>query len=177
MNYKNINVYKLASNDENIKPFYIGSTSNLKKRCNLHRRNCNYKGSKAYNRKVYKFIRENGGFENWNMTVLSCVPCENNYEGRKIERKFFECLKPSLNTNYPQRSRQEYYIDNIDKYKKYYLDNKNKLLKYQKEYDDNHREKFKKKIYCVCGSYITKKNINKHKKSKKHKNYINSFYN
>ena len=46
---------------------YIGSTVNYRKRKNYHKSCCNNEKSINYNFPVYKYIRENGGREDWNM--------------------------------------------------------------------------------------------------------------
>ena len=62
--------------------------------------------------------------------------------------------------------------------KKWYEENKDKVLEYAKEYREANKdiisEKTKIKITCDCGSVVTKYKIQRHCKSKKHQNFINS---
>ena len=59
------NIYKLHCKDTNIKDSFLGYTSNAND-CNIyHKRRCNFS-----NGKLYQFIRENGGWNNWKFIVL-----------------------------------------------------------------------------------------------------------
>ena len=74
INYNNSCIYKLHCNDQSIKEIYIGSTSNFRNRRYYHKY-CYLKKDT----KVYKFIRENGGWDNWTMTLIK----ECNFETKK----------------------------------------------------------------------------------------------
>ena len=63
-------IYKLRCKDTNITEIYVGSTTNFKHRKYCHKSRCNSVTLKGYNLKVYKFIRDNGGFENWCMIEI-----------------------------------------------------------------------------------------------------------
>ena len=62
-------VYRIECLDKNIKEFYIGSTKNLHKRSGLHKSTCYNINRPGYNYKVYQFIRENGGWDNWQIII------------------------------------------------------------------------------------------------------------
>ena len=113
-NYLDSKIYKLCCKDLNIKDIYIGSTSQLLcKRKSAHKNSCNDEyNSKKYNLKVYNFIRDNGGFNNWDLILLDNVPCNNKEELHSIERTYIDNLKPTLNTQIPLRTKKEYYKDN-----------------------------------------------------------------
>ena len=61
IDYSKCIIYRIVCNDINITECYIGHTTNLIKRRNQHKSNCRcpYDGE----RKVYKFIKENGNFD------------------------------------------------------------------------------------------------------------------
>jgi hypothetical protein len=75
--------------------------------------------------------------------------------------------------------KKKHYEDNrekiSDKNKKRYEDNREQILEKKKEYRENNREKIaekaKEKIVCECGSEVTKKNLPRHKRSKKHQDW------
>lgn len=90
--------YLINCKDENIIDNYIGSTSNLKDRLKHHLKLFNNENHKGYYRKIYKIIRDNGGFENWKMEELFTFECNNNIEARKIEQKLIDEYQPTLNT-------------------------------------------------------------------------------
>ena len=64
-------IYIIKCKDKSIKDWYIGSTINLKSRIMHHKSMCNNKNCKDYNCKKYKFIRENGGFDNFYFEIFN----------------------------------------------------------------------------------------------------------
>ena len=76
---------------------------------------------------------------------------------------------------------KQYCIDNKDTikdYKKQYrIDNQNKIKEKKKQYYNDNKDKInekkKVKVECECGSVVRKGDLTRHKKSKKHQNYIN----
>jgi acetolactate synthase regulatory subunit len=116
---------------------------------------CHNENTSGYNYNVYKFIRNNGGFDNWSMIMVERVECDNKIDLIKRERHYIDLLKPSLNKVVPLRTIKEYRISNIDKIrqcdkkrdktekrikyktmygKKYHNDNADKLNEYSKQY-------------------------------------------
>jgi hypothetical protein len=143
IDYSKTIFYRIVCNDLNIKDCYIGHTTNFIKRKQCHKSECNNELSKLYNYKVYKFIRENGGWNNWSMIMIEQISCENFNEACKLERKFLEELNATLNNNIPSRTKKEYKEDNKDKIKednKQYREN-NKEQK--KEYNEKNKYKIK----------------------------------
>ena len=61
IDYSNTIIYKLEHEDDK-KLFYVGSTTDFIRRKYCHKSRCNNTNSKEYNRKVYKMIRDNGGW-------------------------------------------------------------------------------------------------------------------
>ena len=189
-NYSRAKIYKIISNQTD--DIYIGSTTNFKQRKSGHKGKCNNLNSPKYNCNVYKFIRENGGWENWDMVLVEYYSCETKLELEKKEREIIEKLKPTLNKNIPTRTDKEYREDSKEKKakqsKKYREENKEKISKrkkiwceenkekikiYREERKEEIREKKKEKMTCECGAIIRKNDIGKHLKTIKHKNYIN----
>jgi hypothetical protein len=99
-------IYKLCCKDVNISEIYVGSTINFKSRKDKHRQSCNNENNKGYNLSVYQYIRENGGFNNWDMILIESYPSENKRELEKRERYWMEELKASLNCVIPTRERK-----------------------------------------------------------------------
>ena len=187
-------IYKIYCSDSEITDCYVGSTEDYNTRCSDHNSRCNNEHSKEYNYKLYKFIRANGGMDNF--VIEPIYEC--NVEDRYIEeQRWFELLKSTLNTKSPKRTRKQYRIDNRqqirEEKKQYYQNNKQKISEYKKKYNIDNKEKIseekkqyyidnkqelsekrKIKIECECGSLVTKSIISRHRKSNKHQNYINS---
>ena len=147
VNYQNGMIYKLCCNDLNITDIYIGSTVNFKQRKRGHKQGCNNINNNCYNFKVYKFIRDNGGWDNWSMILVATTPCNSKLELTQHERKYYEELNSTLNSDYPGRTLKKYYDDNKDKIKikikKYYDNNKEYLKIKSKKYREVNKEIFK----------------------------------
>jgi hypothetical protein len=74
-------IYEIKSNDKSISETYIGSTWDMGVRLKKHADKCyNENDKKHYNLPVYKYIRENGGFHTFNMTVIDSGECEDRTE-------------------------------------------------------------------------------------------------
>ena len=69
-------IYEIKSNDKSITGTYIGSTWDMGKRLRKHVGHCYNENSKEYNKLVYKYIRENGGFHTFTMKVIDSGECE-----------------------------------------------------------------------------------------------------
>ena len=80
VDYSNTIIYKLACNDETIKDIYVGHTTNFTQRKYAHKINCNNEKSSNYKLKVYEFIRNNGGWKNWEMIEICSINCKNKLE-------------------------------------------------------------------------------------------------
>jgi hypothetical protein len=156
-NYANTVIYKICCKNIDITDIYIGSTTNIKRRIREHKNTCNNLKNKNYHLKVYEFIRNNGGFDNWNIIIIEKYPCNSHTDAIIRERELYETLKPILNTYYPQRTTKEY-RNNIIEYKK----------EYNKEYRNNNKEKINEKVICECGCEIVKRNLKIHLKTAKH---------
>jgi len=193
-------IYKLCCKDTNIKEIYIGSTTNFRIRKNTHKTKCNNPKTAEYYTKKYKFIREHGGWENWEMILVEYYSATDRLDLRKRERYWYDELLTILNNNKPYSSEEERieinkvkrkknYKNNkekiIEKSKKYYVNNKEKRRIYKKEYYENNKEKIsiKRKEYyennkeyvdCDCGSRIINLDYKKHLKSKKHIKWFNN---
>jgi len=173
--YQNGLIYKLVSNNPDIKDTYVGSCCNLYKRKAEHKSNCYNKKNKNHNLRIYKFIRENGGWTNWSMIQIEPYPCNTKRELESRERHHLEQLNANLNCIIPTRTQKEYYEDNRDnliaKMKQYNKDNNESILEYQKQYNQQKKEP----RTCVCGGkydYGRTSDRNKHFSSQKHNNYI-----
>lgn len=146
IDYSKCIIYKIVCKDLNIKDCYVGHTTNFIKRKCAHKYYCNNDKSKAYNVYLYQYIRENGGWENWDMIEIEKYNCIDVYEAVKRERYFVEILNATLNCQIPSRTIKEYYEDNKEKKREYYEDNKEEILQQRKEYYENNKETHKEKL-------------------------------
>jgi hypothetical protein len=167
--YNNGIIYKLCCKDTTIKDIYVGSTCAFRMRKANHKSNCNNENSKKYNYYVYKFIRDHGGWDNWDMVEIKQFNCETKRELDKEERAVLEILGGTLNKKVPSRSKVEYYQKKKEeikeKQKAHYERNKKEICEKQKE-----------KFNCECGSILRKADKSQHIKSNKHQKFLNSSF-
>lgn len=153
-------IYKICCLDASIKQVYIGSTTNFTNRKRDHKNNCSRINGKKYNRNVYRFIRANGGFENWTMVFVKHCPCSSKLELEREERAVLEQQELTLNMCVPSRGKKE-------RNKEYREANKDNIKEYKKVYRAV-------KIKCACGAEVTRNCLSRHQKTKKHKSIIQS---
>jgi hypothetical protein len=179
--YQNGCIYKLCCRDTAITDIYVGSTCNFTKRTWQHKSRCNNENSKKYNINVYQFIRDHGGWENWEMIELIKYPCNTKRELELKEREYLELLGGTLNKYIPARSSKEYYEENkehiCETTKAYRQKNKETILEKQRaHYEANKEEineKRREKVNCDCGGRYSKSSKIQHLKSPKHQKFLN----
>ena len=188
--YSKCCVYKLCCKDPTVESIYIGSTTHVNKRKCDHKKRCLNPNDKEYNSYKYQFIRDNGGWDNWQLIVLEQFSCESKMQKEKKERSYVETLKPTLNTNIPanyqtgdvynaQEYKREHRKHNIDsirqKKKEYYEQHKEAIQEYQTQHKERIQEY--RKDYCkryiecpCCKENVLIVNRSRHNRSKKHIN-------
>lgn len=163
IDYSNCVIYKICCKDPSITYEYYGHTTNKTKRKQHHK--YRYNDNKYNNMLLYKTIRENDGWENWDFLVIEEYPCENVNEAKLRERYWIELKQSQLNCSIPSRTIQEYQKDNREI-----------IIEYQKQYKEQNREMINKKqsekITCECGSIVSRVNLGRHQETKKHKDLI-----
>jgi len=133
--YLNTIIYKIVHKEDydNVN-IYVGSTTNFKTRKNSHKSRTNKIGNAQYNFKKYQYIRDNGGWDMFDMIEIEKYPCNDKNEAESRERYWIEFYKSTLNCNIPTRSQKEYI--NI---------NKEKIAEKAKIYCEKNKEKINEK--------------------------------
>ena len=203
--FDNSVIYKLVhKDDQDNEMIYIGSTTNFRGRKYEHKNNCCNENKKQYNFYVYQYIRENGGWDEWQMVAIETYPCESKRDLEIRERYFIETFKSKLNKKIPTRNKQEYNEANKEYFKEnrknYYEANKEQISEKRKEYREANKERIKeidkkyweenkeqiserrkeynkKIVTCECGCKVTKWNLSHHIKTDKHKNKMEELNN
>ena len=163
MDYSKNIIYKIVCNDLSVEECYVGHTINMSMRKWAHKTVCNNEKSKDHNNKIYKIIRKNGGWDNWNMVLVEKFPCKDSSEACKREREIFEELGAKMNTLIPYRTQEEY-----KQYKKQYREeHQEKIKEYHKQYYQERKaeiaEKQKEKVECeFCSKLLLKHNMSRH---------------
>ena len=101
IDYSTTIIYKITCKDILCQDVYIGHTTNFVQRKHSHKQGCVNEKSNNYNCKLYKIIRENGGWNNWKMEIINWYNCKNSYEARKKEQEYFELFNATLNSVEP----------------------------------------------------------------------------
>lgn len=86
-------IYQITCKDPNINENYIGQTECFEKRKYSHSRD-----SQTSELKIYKTIREYGGWDNWEIKIINHYYCNNEYEARQIEQKYIDIFKATMNS-------------------------------------------------------------------------------
>ncbi len=100
IDYQNTIIYKIVCNDLSITDCYVGHTTDFMSRKHRHKYRCYNENDGGYF-KIYKTIRDNGGWDNWTMVEIEKYPCADKREACARERYHYEKLNSSLNTNIP----------------------------------------------------------------------------
>ena len=150
LNYHGI-IYKIYCEDESVDYEYIGSTLNFTQRKRCHKVRCNNTTSTHYNYKVYRTIREHGGWDNWRMTEIEKYLCADKTELRIREEYHRKLSKLSLNSHKCHSGfdnkkdyLKQYYQDNFDHIKaqkqQYNEENKEAIRAHKKQYSDDRKD-------------------------------------
>jgi hypothetical protein len=159
INYSSTIIYKIVCKDLNITNIYVGHTTNFIKRKGQHKSNCNNPNSKKHSFKVYSTIRDNGGWDNWEMIEIEKYNCNDSNEATARERHWYETLQAKLNMIYPNRTKKE-------SYKEYCINNRDKELLRKKQYRINNKDKIHKICNCeICGKDYTHSHKSRHEKT------------
>ena len=198
---RNYTFYKFVCINDDVKSCYVGSTANIKKRRTHHKSDCHNENGPNYNFKIYKTIRENGGWKNWKIVEFATRDNITKREAEQVEEQYRVELKGNLNTQRAFRTVDQwkadkkewrennpeyhkgYYENNKQKIseqkKEYYVDNKEKLSNQMKEYREANKEQISaqknEKHNCPCGGRYTHSNKAIHFKSQKHQKYLSDF--
>jgi len=179
-------IYKLCCNNLDVTEVYVGSTMNIRTRKNGHKSDCNNEHGKNYNIPVYKFIRANGGFENWSMVMLTPVEFNIRAELNAFERAWVERLNASLNCQVPNRTAAEWVDDNkkhiAQRSKQYRVANAEQIARHKKQYYAANNEQiaqYNKQYYAANKEQLNQKHkqyheANKEQLNQKYKQYCDA---
>lgn len=205
--YSEACIYMLKHKSNNNLLKYLGSTVDRLDRLRKHEGFCNNINLvDSYYRKIYKYIRENSGFNNWIMVIIEEYPCNegndelNDLKLRKREQywiNFYDSINNGLNEKNAYRSEEDLknYQDNynnsekgkerLNKYKnsdkgketkQKYKNSEAGKLNQQKKYE-NYNKNHSFIVYCkYCDSNFKDKYSKKHYARENHKKNIQSYY-
>jgi len=187
-------IYKIEHN-ENKELLYVGHTTQYTRRKAYHKSQVDQS-----DRKIYKMIRENGGWDSFEMNPIIEYPCENKVQACIQEEQSRVELRANMNSigciyskeNLLKSSRMYKFNHKEEvnsKNRNYYQEHKEERKAYRESIKEEQKE-YKKKWYaenkakinelryqkykCECGCEISKTNKSQHERMKVHKAYIDS---
>jgi hypothetical protein len=165
-------MYKIVPKNKDLKYCYVGHTTNFVQRRYSHMKNTiSENDKKHYHLKHYQVIRENGGWDEWEMVELEHFTGKTKLEARIREQELIDqhsanlnSLKAYITEDYRKEQKkqitQKYREENkellkeqtkkykeehkeiiADQMKKYRTENKEKIYAKAKEYKENNKEK------------------------------------
>jgi len=185
--YSNTVIYRFYSKNPDIEDDYIGHATDFVKRQTNHKSSCNNNSekNKEYNYEVYKYIRENGGFDNWQFEILVYADLKDKDEAEKLEKHYIKIFKPTLNDNdvgvTPEEKAEkkkkynkkrgedpEFLKKEVERIKKWVIDNPEIWAETQAASNAKRLESYT----CICGCSTSKTNEARHHDSIKHKAFL-----
>jgi len=165
--------YKIIPKNKEMKCCYVGHTTNFTNRIRQHKvqtENDNYNKSHY---KLYQTIRQNGGWDEWEMVELEKFQASSKLEARMKEQEFIDKYGANLNSLKAYISEEDRTALKKQITQKYREDNKELLREQTKKYKAEHKEiiaeqmkkyraEHKKEIYEKAKEY-KEKNSEKHK--------------
>ena len=135
----NYTFYKIVCLDNAVDLRYVGSTADFNKRKSSHKSDCNNQNGEKYNYKVYKTIRENGGWSNFKMIEIAKQEQITLRQAEYIEEQYRVELNADMNDRrcfLTEEERKEYD-------KNWYEKNKAKSVAKSKKWRENNPEYIK----------------------------------
>ena len=94
--YENTVIYKIQHREKE-ELLYVGCTTNFNARRHQHKCRVSNVGDKEYNAYKYKMIRENGGWDMFDMKPVKIISCKSKLEAEIEEEKTRQELRATLN--------------------------------------------------------------------------------
>ena len=94
IDYSNTIIYKISCKDASVNHVYVGHTTNFVQRKYVHKT-----GSMNKNAELYEIIREHGGWENWNMEIVTFLHCDNHNDAIQREQEYRILLKATIHNS------------------------------------------------------------------------------
>jgi hypothetical protein len=134
-------MYKICPKNKDLNYCYIGQTTNFAVRKNQHIKNTiNVRDTKHYHLKQYEVIRQNGGWDEWEMIEIEQLNGKTKLEVRKREQELIEQYNANLNTLNAFITEDKRASTKKAITEKYREENKEFLKEQTKQYKQNHKE-------------------------------------
>ncbi len=149
--FSNCYIYHIVDKESIV--HYVGSTSNLNSRRSKHKYNCRTEKCKEYNFDIYKYIRDNGGFDKFEIIPIQKIENVSNKTELRIAEQHeinkFSGLKNKIGSYLSEEERviqhtelcKKWNKEHSENKKQWYQANKEKVAEYNHKYKKTNREK------------------------------------
>jgi hypothetical protein len=183
VDYSKTVIYKIQHNeDESL--LYIGSTTDFTNRKSQHKCACNNETIKDYHRKVYRMIRENGGWDCFTMVKIEDFPCVDGRDAEAREDELMRQMNANMNANRafiedPAEQRRVYdrrYLEahperRTETLRLYRENHHQEILERARRYRETNHEFVNRTHRCeICDVHVLRKGLNRHQQTEKHIN-------
>jgi len=179
---------------------YVGSTTKFSQRKTAHKHDCNNKEGKHFTIPIYCHIRDNGGFNCFEVIPIQSLKLENKtqlliaeqveidkhrnlvnrqkahmtIEDRKEYDKQYREEHKEDSKEYHKQYRQEHKENIKEKQKQYVQEHKEDIKQYKKLYWEEHKETIDERVKCpICNSTSLRRQLKRHQRTKKCQQYLN----
>lgn len=134
-------MYKICPKNTDLKYCYIGQTTNFVNRKRQHLKNTITESDKKhYHLKHYETIRQNGGWDDWEIVELEKFNGKTKLEARMREQELIKEYKANLNSVSAFVTEEERASTKKTITEKYRENNKELLKEQTKQYKEDHKE-------------------------------------
>lgn len=147
IDYSNTIIYKLCCKDPIITDVYVGHTTDFVSRKKTHKSRCIASTTKYHYLYVYQFIRDNGGWTNWDMVEIARISCIDSRDASRHERIYIEQLNATLNTQIPSMTCiNGNYVDRYTYKHQYANEHSEHISEYKKTWYDTNKTNILEKL-------------------------------
>ena len=101
-------------NDANITDLFVGHTNDVHRRNETILMECTNMRCNAYNTPINQVIRDNGGWDNFELVVIDHVSCHSLLDVLQHKRIHIKTQNANLNSVVPSRTKKEWAMDNLE---------------------------------------------------------------
>jgi hypothetical protein len=134
-------MYKICPKNKATHFCYVGHTTNFAARKRQHMRNTTCETDKKhYHLKHYETIRNNGGWDEWEMVEIEKFTCKTKLEARIREQELIQEHNANLNTLNAFITEEERKQKKKAITEKFRIENKELIREQEKKYKEEHKE-------------------------------------
>jgi len=149
---------------------YVGSTTNFPQRKSAHKYSYNHEEAIHFTYPIYCHIRNNGGFNCFEIIPIKSLKLENKTQLLIVEQEEIDKHCTLVNRNKAHMTIEE----RKEHDKQYREEHKEEFKKYLKQYYQKNKENLNESIKCpICNSATLRRHLKRHQLTKKCQEYLN----